>query len=144
MENCTPLFCGYSPFFIAFGIMIVALLIVFAITQYFGFKFVRDLHKKNQNSHEVHKLLFAGGVLASLGSIFVLAMLMFYLDTSKDGDRSEMIFETVKTVIPPIITLILGYYFGTSVNRDSIEVDGFKSSSPDQESKEDRGPRKDR
>jgi hypothetical protein len=51
---------------------------------------------------ELAKFLLLGtGVLFILGG---LAHLIY-------GDRGSAIFETCKTILPPIATLVIGYYF---------------------------------
>lgn len=54
------------------------------------------------------QLHFAAATLTGLGLIFVLSMAMYLWG----GEKGTAIFEACKTIIPPIITLILGYYFG--------------------------------
>ena len=57
---------------------------------------------------ETKKLHFAAATLTGLGLIFVLSMAM----NLWGGDKGVTVFEACKTIVPPIITLILGYYFG--------------------------------
>jgi len=70
-----------------------------------------------QNPEEEKKLLehkqlhFAAATLTGLGLIFVLAMAMHYWGHPEKQSAKD-IFDACKTIIPPIITLILGYYFG--------------------------------
>lgn len=59
------------------------------------------------------RLYFAAGVLAFIGFIFILAMLLYSFDKSPTGTGKE-IFDACVKVIPPIITLIIGFYFGTA------------------------------
>lgn len=69
----------------------------------------RDTEPKNIGKFnevtEKDKLFIAGCVLLGLGIIFVLGILVSWLS------HQESIFDGCKTVIPPIATLILGYYF---------------------------------
>ena len=65
------------------------------------------------------QLHFAAVVLTGLGLIFLLSMAMYFWGVT-DGqsvDRGREIFDACKTIIPPIVTLILGYYFGKSTER---------------------------
>ena len=57
---------------------------------------------------EAKQLHFAAATLTGLGLIFVLSMAM----NLWGGAEGQDVFEACKTIIPPIITLILGYYFG--------------------------------
>lgn len=56
------------------------------------------------------KLKFAREILFALGFLFLAGMTakVFYEDTE--------VFDACKTVLPPIVTLIIGYYFGESKN----------------------------
>lgn len=56
------------------------------------------------------KLSFAKYVLASLMFVFILASLS-YLLVPNEG---KIIFELTSHIVPPIVTLVLGYYFGKS------------------------------
>ena len=58
---------------------------------------------------EAKQLHFAAVTLIGLGAFFFWSMGMYYYSTSQSG---EAIFDATKTVVPPIVTLILGYYFG--------------------------------
>ena len=65
-------------------------------------------------------MFFASAILLGVGFIFVEAMVLHYY--AKD-DAGKEIFEACKTILPPIITLILGYYFGTTIGRSGEESD---------------------
>jgi hypothetical protein len=61
---------------------------------------------------EVRRLYFAAVVLTGLGLIFILGMCMqFFKGQNGPGDE---IFDACVKTIPPIVTLVLGYYFGRS------------------------------
>jgi hypothetical protein len=62
------------------------------------------------SAQETRRLYFASCVVTGLGYIFITGMLMSYFGTEK----GVALFDGVKTIIPPIITLILGYYFGAT------------------------------
>lgn len=59
---------------------------------------------------ETIRLYFAGVVLCVLGFIFVLSIGI--LAFSEKDEIGRLIFDACKTIIPPIVTLVLGYYFG--------------------------------
>ena len=74
-------------------------------------------------SHETRLLYFAAVILTALGLVFVIGMAMSYWDAAsaghKDGSGTE-IFRQCLQVIPPIVTLVLGYFFGRQESiRDS-------------------------
>ena len=54
------------------------------------------------------QLHFAAATLTGLGLLFALAMAM----NVWGGRNGRQVFDACKTAIPPIATLILGYYFG--------------------------------
>lgn len=60
---------------------------------------------------ETSQLHFAAATLTGLGLIFLFSMVM-YQWSSQPNDRAKEIFDACKTIIPPIATLVLGYYFG--------------------------------
>ena len=62
-------------------------------------------------SFETGRLFFAVAVLLGIGLIFFEAMIIDYYST----DTNTQIFDTCKTVLPPIATLVLGFFFGVSV-----------------------------
>ncbi|MCG9889970.1 MAG: hypothetical protein MH252_02700 [Thermosynechococcaceae cyanobacterium MS004] len=68
---------------------------------------------------EFQRLAFAAVILTGLGLVFLQSMAMYYWASSGQAEAAKSIFETCKTVIPPIITLVLGYYFGKSDQHQS-------------------------
>ena len=54
----------------------------------------------------VHRLSFAKSILFGLAILFVLGMII------STFTHNNEIFDACKTVLPPIATLIIGYYFG--------------------------------
>ena len=74
--------------------------------------------KTDTNSDfETRRLAFASIVLSGLGLIFVFVVgVYFFMPAPEIGKEfpAKDIFESAKTIIPPIITLVLGYYFGQS------------------------------
>lgn len=64
---------------------------------------------------ETRRLAFASIVLSGLGLIFVFVIgVYFFSEVQPEGKvyPAKEIFDATKTIIPPIITLVLGYYFG--------------------------------
>ncbi len=76
-----------------------------------------------ETAHETRKIFVAAGCLLGVGLLFIEAMLLYYCDSTQGagnldiGGAGKDIFDACKTILPPIATLILGYYFGT--NRSS-------------------------
>lgn len=54
----------------------------------------------------VHRLTFAKLILFGLAILFLVGMLI------STFTHNNEIFDSCKTVLPPIATLIIGYYFG--------------------------------
>ena len=65
---------------------------------------------------ETRRMFFAAAVLLGIGYIFFEGMLLHYYDTDTNTKGAE-VFDTCKTVLPPIVTLILGYFFGATSSR---------------------------
>ena len=67
---------------------------------------------------EKSKLYFAAAILAFLAFIFLFAMLFYAVGPEATVANTEppgkVIFDACVTVIPPLVTLIIGFYFGTS------------------------------
>ena len=63
---------------------------------------------------EMSRLYFAAGTMAVLGYIFILSMIFYALSPSDATGEipGKAIFDACIKVIPPIITLIIGFYFG--------------------------------
>ena len=96
----------------AFGLLVVVVLIFVAI----GISFYLERHGAPDPS--TRQLHFAAVTLTGLGMLFALSMAMYYWSQSGAERSGKEIFDGCKTVIPPIITLILGYYFGSKSGGD--------------------------
>lgn len=97
----------------ATGIFYLALLMMVLV----GVSSIVHAIKKDSSSSSAvdfqsKQLHFAAVTLTGLGLIFVLAMAMYYFAPAGREAAAEAIFDACKTVLPPIITLILGFYFG--------------------------------
>lgn len=106
MDDKVMIFSGF--------LMAIALLMIAAIWRW-----------GNARDFKTRRLYFAAGTLTGLGIIFTLSMAMYYWSTppSLAGGVSpgKEIFEACMQIVPPIITLVIGYYFGTSA---TIEAKG--------------------
>ena len=69
----------------------------------------------NTNKTETKMIRIASVVLTCIGLLFALSMAMYYFEpTNNDRHlRGKDIFDKSTTVLSPLITLVLGYYFGT-------------------------------
>jgi len=79
------------------------------------------------NEFEKSKMYFAAAVLAFLAFIFMLAIIMYGLGPEPKESSTEspgkVIFDACVKVIPPMVTLIIGFYFGASQNINQPEKD---------------------
>jgi glucan phosphoethanolaminetransferase (alkaline phosphatase superfamily) len=96
--------------FFSLGLLSIAFLIFLVL--YFN----RDQGKAaiEKGQFEFQRLNFAAVILMGLALVFLESMAMYYWSPPSQVEVGKNIFETCKTVIPPIITLVLGYYFGRS------------------------------
>lgn len=69
---------------------------------------------------EVRRLYFAAGVLGTLFFLLLVAVFCAVAPqdrtSSPDPHRGQMVFETLIQIVPPLMTLVLGFYFGQSQN----------------------------
>jgi hypothetical protein len=64
---------------------------------------------------EVRRLFFAAGVLAMLGFLLILGVAVYVWGPPAQGGGEapgKFVFDSMIKIIPPIITLVLGFYFG--------------------------------
>ena len=70
------------------------------------------------DSFEMTKLFFASAILAFLAFIFMLSIIVYALGPEPAPPPTEsagkIIFDACAKIIPPIVTLIIGFYFGTT------------------------------
>jgi hypothetical protein len=62
---------------------------------------------------EIRKMRLAGGAMVSLFSVFIFAMVLYFVDP--DGPGKE-IFERAFTTILTLMGTIIGYVFGAAKN----------------------------
>ena len=67
---------------------------------------------------EKSKLYFAAAVLAFLAFIFLLAMILYAFGPEAKPPTADapgkVIFDSCVKIIPPMVTLIIGFYFGST------------------------------
>jgi hypothetical protein len=63
---------------------------------------------------EMSRLYFAAGTLAVLAFLFLMSMIFYVFgpETSEGEAPGKAVFDACVKVIPPIVTLIIGFYFG--------------------------------
>lgn len=99
-----------------------AIWIIFAIAAFAAAVLISNLFQPSgltipydaQSYFEVRKLFFAAGVLAVLALLLMLSIAI-YGGMGRDNPPNTAgkdIFDSMIKVVPPIITLVLGYYFG--------------------------------
>lgn len=75
------------------------------------------------------KMYFAASILAFLGFVFILSMLIYAFQPpgSSLDSAGRRIFDTTVNVIPPMITLIIGFYFGTQNKKNEIPLENSEA-----------------
>ena len=68
-------------------------------------------HAVELSAQERARLTLAVRVLAALGLVVVLAAYVLIYGPSERLDEAKAVFDFVKTVAPPIATLVIGFYF---------------------------------
>lgn len=81
-----------------------------------------------QRDFEVRRLYFAAVTLAGLALLFILSMAMYYWDRSTSQIGKD-IFDRSVQLLPPIATLVIGYYFGKSDERAPAQNQGKSDTS---------------
>ena len=118
-------------------LFVVTLIIISSLAAYvaFGMFAVGTMEE-----FEKSKMYFAAAVLAFLAFIFMLAIIFYGLGPEPKDSNSDnpgkSIFDACVKVIPPIVTLIIGFYFGASqdsINNEPQTTVLTESSSPDNE-----------
>ena len=97
-----------GSFLIAAGVLAIAALAGFGILIS---KIVEVVNGTGRDT-ETRQLHFAAVILSGLALLFILSMGMYYWAPSDRAGVAKEIFDASKTIIPPIVTLVLGYYFG--------------------------------
>ncbi|XKM07806.1 hypothetical protein HF313_16320 [Massilia atriviolacea] len=67
----------------------------------------------NGQDAESRQLYFGSVVLTAMTLVFILSMAMYYwAEGAEIQARAQKIFEACLQVIPPLLTLVIGFYFG--------------------------------
>ena len=109
------------------------LLVVSGLAGYVAYQMFRV---PQMAQYEMSKMYFAAAVLAFLAYIFMLSMIVYAFSpehTSSTEPPGKTIFDACIKIIPPLVTLIIGFYFGTSQGTNQPPTSGKKI---DRETKE--------
>ncbi|CAA0126118.1 Uncharacterised protein [Halioglobus japonicus] len=68
-------------------------------------------HLATGKDFETRRLYFAAVILSGLGIVFIFCAGLYYISDTTSGPGKE-IFGAAQSIIPPIVTLVIGYYFG--------------------------------
>jgi len=60
------------------------------------------------------RMRLAAGTLLGCFVLFLVAMFLYFMED--ESPAASKIFDTVKTVVAPMATLILGYFFGRAAD----------------------------
>lgn len=122
------------------GLLLIVLLAALFVGMTSVIDSLRRPAHKLRTDYEALQMHFAAVTLTGLGILFALGMAMYYWTVAEPGSpriqAGKEIFDAVKTVVPPIVTLILGYYFGSKSTRDggnSSVVNGTEPPGPPDE-----------
>lgn len=101
---------------IGFGVIVVAL--IANLVKPYSKNIVYDA----STFFEVRRLFFAAGVLAVLAFLLVLSIAIYAATEDAGETPAKVIFDSMTKIVPPIITLVLGYYFGQSSSARTFTV----------------------
>lgn len=90
-------------------VIIVGSLAAYVSFEMFSMEASTDLRKS--------QMYFGASVLAFLAFIFLLSIVVYALGPESSSGNNEspgkVIFDSCVKIIPPLVTLIVGFYFGT-------------------------------
>lgn len=66
----------------------------------------------NGKAREDRQLYFGSVVLTAMALVFMLGMAMYYWAPTDKVQQAAKIFEACVHIIPPLLTLVIGFYFG--------------------------------
>jgi hypothetical protein len=115
VEESAPLLLSSLILFVCIPMLIVFVLIANNVLDKNKYKTA-----DKQTQFETERLYFAAVVLTGLALVFLESMVMYYW-APKESKVGQEIFDTCKTVVPPIVTLVIGYYFGRTDQHQQIK-----------------------
>ena len=96
-------------------LFVITLLAVCSLAAYVA---RRMFNVPERPQYEMSKMYFAAAVLAFLAYIFMLSIIVYALGPGPTPPSTDspgkIIFDACVKIIPPLVTLIIGFYFGTS------------------------------
>jgi len=77
-----------------------------------------QFHKEDgvESILETRKAFLAAATLIGLGALYLAGMIFYYYAPAEKQNIGRELHEGVKTVVPPFMALIMGYFFGKSSN----------------------------
>lgn len=99
------------------GFVVLVFLLCFALLVAGSMAFLTWTIKDEADKFKYMQLFFAMGILTGLGLILAFAITAYVWGPQHQGTESpgKTVFDACVKVIPPIITLVLGTYFGTTM-----------------------------
>lgn len=73
----------------------------------------QDLQRKFQNPIPVDRIRWQLTLIVVIAFLLFLAALALYVFIFGDMPRATFIFDVLKTLLLPIVTLMIGHYFGS-------------------------------
>ena len=112
-------------------LFLATLLIVSALAAYVAYgMFAVGTMKEFDKS----KMYFAAAVLAFLAFIFMLSIILYGLGPEASSSSADApgrtIFDACVKVIPPMVTLIIGFYFGSVQDKSLPAQEATASTQP--------------
>jgi ABC-type dipeptide/oligopeptide/nickel transport system permease component len=72
-------------------------------------------------THATRHLYFGSVVLTSLALVFMLSMAMYFFASTEQAARAKEIFNACNQIIPPMLTLVIGFYFGKKSEAETAD-----------------------
>lgn len=80
-----------------------------------------------QNPFDFHKLYFAYGVLVAISILLIFASVVFIWGPAATPPNTESpgkaVFDAFIKILPPIATLVVGFYFGMGTQKSPVTED---------------------
>jgi hypothetical protein len=101
--------CNSTVQWTAIGVAAAAIVFGFA---FMFMNFLASPDKDKPSDLEHRRMYFAYGALMTMAILLVIAAAL-YVASEGEGSAKE-VFDSFTKILPPIATLVLGYYFGTT------------------------------
>jgi len=95
-------------------ITLTLLVLCMGIVAYLTKSATNKLAEHDDDAYEHRKVFFAAAILTGLGTIFLEGMFLYYFSSdASSATKGKDIFDGCKTIVPPLVALVIGYYFGS-------------------------------